>query len=59
MIPDRPSNWVVYICSSSRLLAGKSRELYQADMKITVSKAKQIQKLQLFSLKMTTFDHFE
>ena len=41
-----------------KLLADKSRDLYQADMKITVFKAKQIQKLQLFSLKMTTFEHF-
>ena len=58
MIPDRPSNRVVYFSLSSRLLTDKSRDLYQADMKITVFKAKQIQKLQLFSLKMTTFEHF-
>ena len=56
MIPDRPSNWVVYICSSSQLLADKS---HNAEMKIIVSKAKQIQNLQLFSLKMTTSDNFE
>ena len=58
MIPDTPSNRVVYFSLSSRLLADKSRNLFQADMKITVFKAKEIKKLQLFSLKIKKLDHF-
>ena len=38
------------------LLAVKSRDLSQVEQKITVAKAEQIKKLQLFLLKMTTFD---
>ena len=46
---------VVYICSRIWLLAVGSRDLSQAEKKITVAKAEQIQ---LFSLKMTIFDHY-
>ena len=41
---------------SRKLLALESRDLSQAEKKIYVAKAEQIQ---LFSLKMATFDHFE
>ena len=50
---------MVYICSSSWLLADKSRDLSQAVKKITVAKVEQIKEWQVFLLKMTTFDHFE
>ena len=40
-------------------LAVKSRDLFWAEKKITVAKAEQIKKFQLFSLKMTIFDHLE
>ena len=45
----------VYICSRIWLLAVGSLEISQAEKKITVAKAEQIQ---LFSLKMTIFDHY-
>ena len=35
---------VVYICSSSWLLAGGSRDLSQAEKEVTVAKAEQIKK---------------
>jgi hypothetical protein len=36
---------VVYICSSSWLLAIRSRDLSQAEKKITVAKGEQIEKM--------------
>ena len=41
------------------LLAFKSRDLSQVEQKITVAKAEQIKKLQLFSLKISTLEHFQ
>ena len=49
---------MVYICSSNWLLPVGSRDLSQAENKITLGKAEQ-KECQLFSLKMATFDHFE
>ena len=40
-------------------LAVKSRDLSQVEQKITVAKAEQIKKLQLFSLKISTLEHFQ
>ena len=40
-------------------LAIRSRDLSQAEKKITVAKAEQILKMTTISLKMTTFNHFE
>ena len=42
---------VVYICSSSWLLAGGSRGLSQAEKKVTVAKAEQIKKKYYFHSK--------
>jgi hypothetical protein len=44
-IDETVTHWVIYICSSSWLLANKSRDLSQVEKKITVVKADQIHKM--------------
>jgi hypothetical protein len=46
---------VVYICSSSWLLADKSRDLSQAGKKITVAKVEQIYKMTAIFTKNDNF----
>ena len=49
--------WSTYVQAVQ--LAIRSRDLFQAEKKITVAKAEQILKMTTISLKMTTFDHFK
>ena len=48
------------MCSSFEVLADELRDLSLAEKKITVVKDEQIHKMKtIFSLKKTSFDHFE